>query len=186
MENRLDSILVIDIESTCWPAEPPPGQEAEIIEIGLCLLDIDTAQRTSKASLIIRPEHSTVSDYCCTLTTLTQADVEAGMSLREACGILRDEYYSGERLWASYGDYDRKKFQRECRAKGMAYPFGDAHLNVKNLFAVVQRLPREVPLDQALNLVGFPLEGTYHRGDADAWNIARLLGWMLRRARGEG
>lgn len=185
MENRLDTILVIDIESTCWAEEPPPGQEAEIIEIGLCLLDIDTAQRVSKASIIIRPEHSTVSEYCRSLTTLTQADIEAGVSLREACRILREEYHADERLWASYGDYDRKKFQRECRAKGVAYPFGDAHLNVKNLFAVVYRLPCEVPLDHALNLLGFPLEGTYHRGDADAWNIARLLAYILTRARGE-
>lgn len=185
MENRLDKILVIDVEATCWAGEPPPGQEAEIIEIGLCLLDIDTARRVSKASIMVRPEHSTVGEHCRALTTLTQDDVEAGVSLREACRILRQEYHAGERLWASYGDYDRKKFRRECAAKGVAYPFGDAHLNVKNLFAVVHRLPREVPLDQALNLVGFPLEGTYHRGDADAWNIARLLAHILTHARGE-
>jgi inhibitor of KinA sporulation pathway (predicted exonuclease) len=185
MENRLDSILVIDIESTCWADEPPPGQEPEIIEVGLCLLDTATLQRTIRASLIVRPECSTVSDYCTELTTLTQADVDAGISLREACHILREEYYASERLWASYGDYDRKKLQRECRDKRIAYPFGDAHLNVKNLFAIVQRLPREVALDQAFNLLGWPLEGTYHRGDADAWNIARLLGHMLARARRE-
>ncbi len=185
MENRLDEILVIDVEATCWPDEPPPGEEAEIIEIGICLLDVATAERTLKASLIVRPEHSTVSEYCRVLTTLSQEDVDAGMPLREACRTLREVYHSAERLWASYGDYDRKKIQRECRAKKIEYPFGDAHLNVKNLFAIVQRLPREVPLDVALNLLGFPLEGTYHRGDADAWNIARVLGHLLRRARGE-
>jgi inhibitor of KinA sporulation pathway (predicted exonuclease) len=185
MENRLDSILVIDIESTCWAGEPPPDQRSEIIEVGLCLLDVATARRTSRASLIVRPESSTVSEHCRALTTLTQADVKAGMSLREACHILREEYHSSERLWASYGDYDRKKFERECRDKGIAYPFGDAHLNVKNLFAIVHRLPREVELVQAMNLLGWTLEGTYHRGDADAWNIARLLGDMLSRTRAE-
>lgn len=186
MENRLDSILIIDIESTCWAGEPPPGQQSEIIEIGICLLDVDTLQRTARASLIVRPELSTVSHHCTELTTLTQADVDAGMSLRQACRILQEEYHSSERLWASYGDYDRKKFERECRAKGVAYPFGDAHLNVKNLYAIVHQLPREVALDVAFNLLGWPLEGTYHRGDADAWNIARLLAHMLARAREEG
>jgi inhibitor of KinA sporulation pathway (predicted exonuclease) len=186
MENRLDSILVIDIESTCWAGEPPPGQQSEIIEVGICLLDVATLQRTGQASLIVRPELSSVSERCTELTTLTQADVDAGISLREACHILREEYYSSERLWASYGDYDRKKFQRECRAKRVAYPFGHPHLNVKNLLAVVHQLPREVELDQAFNLLGWLLEGTYHRGDADAWNIARLLGHMLARARGAG
>jgi inhibitor of KinA sporulation pathway (predicted exonuclease) len=185
MENRLDKVIVIDIEATCWPEEPPPGEQAEIIEIGICLLDVTTAERIGKASIIVRPEHSTISQHCRELTTLTQEDVEAGISLREACRLLREEYYSHERLWASYGDYDRKKIERECRQKRIEYPFGDAHLNVKNLFAIVYRLPREVPLDVALNLVGFPLEGTYHRGDADAWNIARLLGYILRQARSE-
>lgn len=185
MENRLDSILVIDIEATCWAGEPPPGQHAEIIEVGLCLLDVATARRTGQASLVVRPEFSTVSDHCRALTTLTQADVEAGMSLRQACKILREEYHSMERLWASFGDYDRKKFERECRDKRIAYPFGDTHLNVKNLFAIVHRLPRELELDQTLNFLGWPMEGTYHRGDADAWNIARVLGEILARARGE-
>jgi inhibitor of KinA sporulation pathway (predicted exonuclease) len=183
MENRLDQILVIDVEATCWEEDPPQGQQSEIIEIGICTLDIGTAQRLENASIIVHPERSTVSDYCTRLTTLTQADVDGGVPLREACLLLKERYHAEDRLWASYGDYDRKKFERECAAKRIAYPFGDAHLNVKNLFAVVQRLPQEVPLDTALGLLGLPLEGTHHRGDADAWNIARILGHLLRSAR---
>jgi inhibitor of KinA sporulation pathway (predicted exonuclease) len=37
MARRLDQILVVDVESTCWEGEPPDGQEPEIIEIGLCV-----------------------------------------------------------------------------------------------------------------------------------------------------
>ena len=183
MENRLDQILVVDLEATCWPGDPPPGQQSEIIEIGVCTLDVHSLEHLQARSILVRPVRSQVSDYCTALTTLTPADVARGVSLREACRILREEHAAGERSWASFGDYDRKKLERECRAKRVAYPFGDTHLNVKNLFALVHRLDHEVELDTVLSLLGWAMEGTYHRGDADAWNIARVLAHLLGQAR---
>lgn len=183
MARLLDYILVIDVESTCWAGEPPPDQESEIIEAGLCLVSVATTEREERRSLLIRPEHSQVSPYCTALTTLTQADVDQGLSLREACQILQQEYQSGKRLWASYGDYDRRQFEHNCHARGVPYPFGPGHINVKSLFAIVYDLRREVGLDRALDLLSFRLEGTHHRGVDDAWNIARILGHLLKRAR---
>ena len=180
MAKRLDVILVVDLESTCWEGPPPAGQEHEIIEIGLCLLDVATLERGEKRAILVRPARSTVSPYCTTLTTLTQEELgREGLSLAEACTLLREEYRSRTRPWASYGEYDRQQLERECRRKGVDYPFGARHLNVKTLFALAHALPREVPLDEALRLRGFPLEGTHHRGVDDAWNIARLLGELL-------
>lgn len=179
MADKLDKILVIDLEATCWRGEPPPGEESEIIEIGLCVLDVATGQREDQASILVRPVLSSVSDYCTELTTLTQEAVAKGVSLREACRILETRYHTKERLWASYGDYDRKKLKAECESHGIDYPFGPSHLNVKALLSVAYHLKKEPPLDKALHLLGFPLEGTHHRGDDDAWNIARILGHML-------
>jgi len=183
MAKKLDQILVIDLEATCWPGDPPEGQESDIIEIGLCTLDVATGQRFDKASIVVRPERSTISEYCTLLTTLTQEEVEQGISFREACSLLRATYNSKERLWASFGDYDRLMFERECLTHGVKYPFGKGHINVKSLFAVVQNLDRELPLDEAMDRLGFPLEGHHHRGEDDAWNIARILGHILLRAR---
>jgi inhibitor of KinA sporulation pathway (predicted exonuclease) len=180
---KLDKILVIDLEATCWEGEPPPGQKSEIIEIGLCVLDVTSGEREDNPSILVRPTSSAVSDYCTRLTTLTQEEVEGGISLAEACQTLRDEYQSDKRLWASFGDYDRKQFMRDCRAHGVEYPFGAGHLNVKSLFAAVNNLPREVSLDRAMRMMGWPLIGTLHRGGDDAWNIARLLGHLLLSAR---
>ena len=42
MARKLDQILVVDVEATCWEGDPPPGQISEIIEIGLCVLDVAT------------------------------------------------------------------------------------------------------------------------------------------------
>jgi inhibitor of KinA sporulation pathway (predicted exonuclease) len=183
MAKKLDQILVVDLEATCWPGEPPVGQESDIIEIGLCTLDVATGERLERVSIVVRPEHSVVSAYCTALTTLTQEEVDQGISFAEACALLRDRYGSRERLWASFGDYDRRMFESECESHGVEYPFGRGHINVKSLFAVVEGLPQELPLDEAMEWMGFPLEGHHHRGEDDAWNIARILGHLLLEAR---
>nr|MDQ2829840.1 DNA polymerase III [Chloroflexota bacterium] len=40
MARKLDQVVVIDVESTCWEGAPPVGEESEIIEIGVCTLDV--------------------------------------------------------------------------------------------------------------------------------------------------
>jgi inhibitor of KinA sporulation pathway (predicted exonuclease) len=183
MKRRLDQILVVDVEATCWDGPPPAGQESEIIEIGLCLLAVDSGQRLMRESLLVCPERSKVSEYCSRLTTLTQEQVELGMPFEQACRHLRDVHHARQRTMASYGDYDRLQFERQCRARSLPYPFGRTHLNVKNLLAIALGLPREVGLDRGLSMLGLPLEGTHHRGDDDAWNIATILSYLLKRMR---
>ena len=186
MAKKLDQIIVVDLEATCWEGDPPPGQEQEIIEIGVCVLDIATGERSGKRSLLVRPERSAISPFCTRLTTLTQEQVEQGVSFAEAIEILRREYRPAERTWASYGDYDRIALQRQCEQRGVIYPFGRTHLNVKNLLAISFNLPREVGLDRATAMCGLNLEGTHHRGDDDAWNIAALLAVLLECTRKGG
>jgi inhibitor of KinA sporulation pathway (predicted exonuclease) len=184
MAKLLDRILVIDVESTCWaPGEQPAGAESEIIEIGVAEVDVASAAVVGSASILVRPERSSVSRFCTELTTLTQEQVREGTSFQAACATLRKQYKSDLRAWASYGDYDRSQFERQCGAANVRYPFGKTHLNVKNLFALVHTLPREVGMSEALGRLGLSLEGTHHRGGDDAKNIARLLCELLKAAR---
>ncbi|MFN8459716.1 MAG: 3'-5' exonuclease [Anaerolineae bacterium] len=180
MAKKLDQILVIDVESTCWGGSPPPGEESEIIEIGVCLLDVATGKRIGAESILIKPQCSTVSPFCTQLTTLTQTQVEAGISFKAACALLKSNYLAKERTWASYGDYDRRQFERQCQASQVGYPFGPTHLNVKNLFALRHKLPQEVGMAEALALLKLPLTGVHHRAGDDAWNIAQILATLLR------
>jgi inhibitor of KinA sporulation pathway (predicted exonuclease) len=184
MAKRLDHVLVIDIESTCWDGGmPPKGEANDIIEIGLVPLEVGTGKRLEKRSILVKPERSKVSPFCTQLTTLTQDQVNTGIRFKDACKLLEDEYHSSERLWASYGDYDRRQFEKQCRDEGVRYPFGPSHLNVKSLFAIGRALPAEIGLPQAMALLGLKLEGTHHRGHDDAWNIAAILAEMLKRLR---
>lgn len=175
---KLDRVLVVDVEATCWDGDPPAGETSEIIEIGVCELDVESGERLGKHSILVRPERSTVSAFCTSLTTLTAEQVSTGVTYAEACAVLRGQFRSRDRVWASYGDYDRKQFERQGN-----YPFGPRHVNVKTLFALSRVLPREVGLAEALAVAGLPLEGTHHRGDDDAWNIAALFGGILRATR---
>ena len=180
MIKRLDQIIVVDVESTCWEGEAPAGQVSEIIEIGVSPLDISSGRQLGKESIPVRPEHSTVSEFCTRLTTLTQELVERGISFREACTLLKEKYLTKNRTWASYGDYDRKKFEQQCQLYDVEYPFGPSHINVKNLFAIINGLPRETGMSGALRYCNLSLEGTHHRAGDDAWNIARILSKLLQ------
>ena len=184
MARKLDVIVVVDLEATCWEGEPPDGQEGEIIEIGVCALDVGTLRRAERRSILVRPTRSAVSPYCTQLTTLTQEQVDGGIDFAAACDILRCEYRTGDRLWASYGDYDRRQFERQCAATAVSYPFGPGHLNVKTLFAVSHALSREMGMDAALAQLDHPLEGTHHRAGDDVWNIAAILASLLGAGRG--
>lgn len=173
------TILVIDVEATCWEGPPPPGQEAEIIEVGYALLDVPARDVVEGGSLLVRPQRSRVGPFCTALTTLTQAQVEQGVSFAEACRFLTETLDARSWTWASYGDYDRAQFARQCASFGVPYPFGEAHLNVKRLFARTHGLPREVGMAAALKIAERPLVGTHHRGGDDARNIAGILADLL-------
>jgi inhibitor of KinA sporulation pathway (predicted exonuclease) len=180
---RLDQIVVIDVEATCWEGPPPEGQESEIIEIGICTLDVASGRRLERQSILVRPERSTVSPFCATLTTLTQEQADAGMNFAEGCALLQHAYRTRNRLWASYGDYDRRQFERQCAATGTPYPFGASHLNVKSLFAVMRGLRHEIGMEEALRLLDLPLDGTHHRAGDDAWNIGGVLAALIMAGR---
>ena len=181
MERKFDQIIVVDLEATCWEKskERPKNETNDIIEIGICLLDVQTRQRTEKHSILVKPQRSRVSNFCTRLTTLTQAQVDRGILFADACKMLRDNFYSKHRVWASYGEYDHNQFQKQCQAMNISYPFGTRHINVKTLFAIAHQLPKEVGMGQALELLNLPLEGTYHRGGDDALNIALILAALL-------
>lgn len=183
MAGILDKIIVIDIESTCWRRSPPPGQEMEIIEIGLCLLDTHTFERSGRESTLVKPVRSQVSEFCTHLTSLTQEQVDTGISFDKALRHLRRFHRSRDRAWASFGDYDRRQFERQCASFGLKYPFGPTHFNIKALFALTFGLDQEVELDEAVKRLNLTFEGNHHRGVDDAWNAAAVFTEIIRRLR---
>ncbi|MEU3749001.1 MULTISPECIES: 3'-5' exonuclease [Streptomyces] len=179
MHHKSALLNIIDVEATCWDGQPPPGSVNEIIEIGLTVVDLPARRRVSRHRILVRPARSTVSDFCTALTGLTQAEVDQGVTFAEACRILSDEYEAGVRPWASWGEYDRRQFARQCQADGVPYPFGyptdRTHTNAKAVFADAHGLRKRPGMAYALRIADLPLEGRHHSGEDDAWNIAALV-----------
>lgn len=175
MDGERELLNVVDVEATCWEGQPPPGTVSEIIEIGLTVVDLRAGERVGRHRVLVRPVRSRVSEFCTELTGLTQAEVDGGVSFAEACRELAREHQAGPRAWASWGDYDRHQFTRQCRAAGVAYPFGRTHVNVKAVFTQAHGLRKRPGMAEALRVAGLPLEGRHHRGEDDAWNIAALV-----------
>lgn len=61
MTRNLDCNLVLDVETTCWQGDPPPRQRSEIIEVGLCLLEVTALTRVERRSILVRPARSTIN-----------------------------------------------------------------------------------------------------------------------------
>lgn len=172
----MDTLLnVIDVEATCWEGQPPAGAVNEIIEIGLTVVDLAAGERLAKHRILVRPRRSRVSEFCTRLTGLTQAEVDTGIEFADACALLAEEHRADSRPWASWGDYDRNQFQRQCKATGTRYPFGSRHTNAKLVFTQANGLKRRPGMATALDIAGLPLDGRHHSGADDAWNIAALV-----------
>lgn len=176
-KKKLDEILIVDIEATCWerPKDQPPGEFNEIIEIGIVKFSLKNLTFDKPTSILIKPEKSKISSFCTKITTLTQEVVDTGISFRMACEQMVKELKSNEIPWYSWGDYDKNQFLRQCREDQVGYPFGAGHTNFRNIFSVMMGLPRELGLVNALKHLNMEFEGTHHRGGDDVHNIARVV-----------
>lgn len=171
-----DMVLVIDLEATCWEGNAPEGMVSEIIEIGISAVDYVTKEIRLRDTIIVKPERSTISPFCTKLTTITQEFVdEHGIPFAEACKILEDKFKSKERVWMSWGEYDKNQIQKDCDLNKVGNPFGRIHINAKPLFSFAYGIDKDLGVGGALEQLGLEFEGTAHRGEDDAHNIARII-----------
>lgn len=175
-EKARDKILVVDLEAACWRGHPPKGMRNEIIEIGICMLDVNTREITNKQGILVKNHESEISPFCTELTSITQEMIDKdGVEFEEACRILQDYYKSAKRVWFSWGNYDRKQLVKDCLHRGVEYPMSDYHFNAKTLYGLKYKMKNEPGVQKALKHAGLEFEGTHHRGVDDAVNIARLI-----------
>ena len=157
-----------------------------VIEIGVCLLDAESGERNDiePRPFYVRPARTPVTLFCTEMTGITQEMVdEQGISFAEACDLLQQTCKPKQRVWASYGDYDRQMFDRQCQREGVPYPFGKSHLNVKTMVALLAGAKHEAGMAKVLARMGLPLEGRHHSGRDDAWNIAKILWTVIEKFR---
>ncbi len=176
------SILVVDIEATCWENLPPnkfPQNRNEIIEIGLTVVDVKTKKLGESRSIMVIPPTTEISEFCTKLTTITAEQIKKeGISFADAIAILTKEYKANRQIFASWGDYDRNAFVKNCDWNKVKYPFANnMHLNVKTLFAA--KYGYNGGQASCGEDLGITMEGVAHRGIDDSRNIAKILVKLL-------
>lgn len=181
---RPRKVNIIDLESTCWEPRDtqPEGEYQEIIEIGIAVLNMSDIKYPIEdvRSILVKPTESRLTDFCTDLTTITPELLDKeGIPFVAALDILKTDYKIGDRTWCSWGDFDRKLFEKQCGRRNIKYPFGPRHINLKNLYSVMNNLKFELGMPKALENLGIELEGTHHRGVDDARNIAKIARHMF-------
>lgn len=174
-------ILCIDIEATCFENRPPnkfPEQRNEIIEVGITPMNVKTYELGESESVIVLPPTTEVNAFCTQLTTLTPEYVASnGKKFSDAMDYIEKKYRLSKSIFASWGDYDRKSFEKNCKWNGVSNPVSNMVLNVKTLFAAIYGY--NGGLDKCAADIGIPFEGTHHRGDADSRMVAKILQKLL-------
>ncbi|CAA6805119.1 MAG: Inhibitor of the KinA pathway to sporulation, predicted exonuclease [uncultured Sulfurovum sp.] len=179
--NNHKNYLIIDLEATCCKERIITREAMEIIEIGAVVVDAGTLDVVDEYTTFIKPIlNPTLTDFCKTLTTITQDDVDNAIGYKEAIEAFKtwSSQYE-EYLFCSWGDYDKNQFILDAKLHNLDYPFNEEHLNIKKAFAKQQNI-KPCGLDRALAHVGLELEGTHHRGIDDARNMARLMPFIVQ------
>lgn len=170
--------LVVDLEATCSEDRVVVlRHEMEIIEIGAVMVRGESLEPVDEFQSFVRPVRNPVlTDFCIRLTGITQCDVDGAQGYRDVAARFAQwlSAFPGSQF-CSWGDYDRRQFERDCEYHGIEYPFESGHLNIKAAHAKKRGMRRGHGLDKVLAAEGIPFEGRHHRGIDDARNIAKLL-----------
>ncbi len=173
--------LIVDLEATCTNDNSIPRHKMEIIEIGAVLLNSQNLQIESEYQTFIKPIlHPSLTDFCKSLTSISQQDVDTAPLFPEALKDFQAWFYPfGSYIFCSWGDYDKNQFKKDCKLHNVGYPFPGGHLNLKKAFSSIFNSKKKFGMAEALNKLEIELEGTHHRGIDDARNIARIFQKLL-------
>ena len=178
--SKYNRMLFVDVELTCWEGEPPAGEASEVIAIGIVDLKTDDLELRREKLFLVRPQVSTISPFCSTLTGITPKEAEAAPPLPEVVRTIRKTF--GQSDWCAWGR-DDALIRESCERAGTELPFPggfhDLSAQVRGLLGLTYRLS----LDEALGRFNLDWEGPPHDALADARNLARLFMALAQRLR---
>jgi inhibitor of KinA sporulation pathway (predicted exonuclease) len=190
---QFKKMMVVDLECTCFQEDDldrPRGWKAdkdqEITEIGASIVNLPGLEIEATESFLVQPD-GPMGAFCKELTTLTFDAVKDRPRLVGVLDELRawaksNKFDIQSMPWGSWGDYDRVQLFRECARKGLKYPFGRAHYNIKGMYSMMTGQGKGFGMGKALAQLGMDFDGTPHRGVDDARMTAKILLCLLEKA----
>jgi len=173
-------VIVVDIEATCWLGRPPEGMRNEILEIGAVCVGNGKILRSKREICSVS---SDLSRFCTKLTGLTQNQVNKhGVPLSVAMARIETWLSSRKYPWMSWGNFDHRIVEEECRRLGVQSAFSSDYLNLKTLYALYRGTRDGASVASACKQEGLQFNGRRHSALADAKNAARV--WLKMQERG--
>jgi inhibitor of KinA sporulation pathway (predicted exonuclease) len=173
------NIVIVDLEATCWSGGSQP-RAMEIIEIGACFLCTPDLEVRKEFSSFVKPvKEPVLSDFCMSLTSITQEDVDSARKFPEVLRDFLDWIGTEQYFLCSWGAYDLNQLKVDCERHSILFPENfKRHINLKQTFAE-QHKKKQCGMKKALRILGLELDGTHHRGLDDARNISKIAKFIL-------
>lgn len=196
LQSVLDSLssvrylYCVDLEATCDEIPEGAGPEVELqvkpeemetIELGLVVLDLSTLEVVDEFQRFVRPTcKPTLTAFCKSLTSISQHEVDTAntyLTVSEELRLFTTQY--GPAAWASWGDYDAKQLIRDAAINSCTVMLnGLTHHNAKRWHWKILDC-QAMGLKPAVESMGLPWQGTYHRGIDDARNLSQVIRTLL-------
>lgn len=177
---RLDKILLVSTNYTCWEKHPPKGQFSEIIELAGCLLDVKSGDISDVKSYVVRPSVSELSSYCTALYKINRNTIDKdGMNFDVAYSKFVREFNPQFVSWATYEFVDKRKIEVECKQYNLKFPLSNNHFCVSDLLSLKYKFNSVPVLTEAVEFVGSSYKGVPHRAHDSVFNAAVVLRKVL-------
>ncbi|MFM2267102.1 MAG: hypothetical protein RL757_543 [Bacteroidota bacterium] len=169
--------IVFDLECTCWKSAPP-GLIMETIEIGAVKVD-DYGEVVDTFQAFIRPVANPIlSAFCRELTTITQLQVDRAKKFTEVIEKFQDWAdigYGEEYLLISWGGFDKRQLQKDCKQHQLDAEWTEKHVDLKDVYQKKRRFRQPVGMAKVMDLENMEFIGTPHRAINDAKNLTRVF-----------
>ncbi|WP_196223199.1 3'-5' exonuclease [Roseibium sp. RKSG952] len=177
-KTRLDKVLAVDFEMTCWEEGPSPERLPEIIDVGLVEISTENLTITRSDRFFVRPKWSSVSEYCTRLTGITNENLRRhGRPLPEVANALKRKWGSGSKLWMAWGR-DDIVIERDCVKHEIENPFSRAFRNLGLECTIDSGQTENAGLHRVMGEMGLEPGRGRHTALNDAMGLAHV--WIAR------
>lgn len=168
--------IVFDLEASCWLGRPPHGIN-EVIEIGALKIN-RFGEVVSSFNKFVKPAINPVlSDFCKSLTSISQEMINRSKTFPHVIAEFQDWIGVGEEDYClvSWGKYDKRQLQSDARLHKLDEEWLEYHINLKEQYKSLKKLPDGPGLKRAVKDEGFQFTGVHHRAISDAENTAKIF-----------
>ncbi|XP_055299820.1 ERI1 exoribonuclease 2-like [Sitodiplosis mosellana] len=194
MASKFKYIICLDFEATCW--EERDSENAEIIEFGALLLNLQSGEIDSEFHEYVQPTYRPIlSEYCISLTGITQVLIDAQAKypvvynkfvtwLEKICDVYqlkmampntRTTSYGINTAFCSWTNWDLGHYLRiDCTRHGInPKPYLKTWIDARKIFE--RKHPGRYTFQEALDFISIKQTGNAHSAIDDARTLAKMV-----------